>query len=69
MSVSCQAGEAVNRRIACGFALLEGLFDPHQLLVRGRDAVDVADELGEVWPVVVRPGPIGTGYLGVLQCR
>ena len=53
--------------LARGFALLESLFDPHQLLVGGGEAVDVADEPGEVGPVVVRPGPVGAGYLGVLH--
>ena len=53
--------------LARGFPLLESLFDPDQLLVGGGEAVDVADEPGEVGPVVVRPGPVGTGYLGVLH--
>ena len=65
--MSCPAGGAEEQALARGFALLESLFDPDQLLVGGGEAVDVADEPGEVGPVVVRPGPVGTGYLGVLH--
>ena len=39
---------SAEQALARGFALLEGLFDPHQLLVGGGEVVDVADEAGEV---------------------
>ena len=67
MSVSCPAGGAVNRRSRAASRFSRACSTRMQLLVGGGEAVDVADEPGEVGPVVVRPGPVGAGYLGVLH--
>ena len=48
-------------------ALTTGRGDPLQLLRRGGQVVDLADEPGQVGPVVVAPRLVGARHLGVLD--
>ena len=53
--------------LAVGLPLLDGPLDRRQLLGARRQVVDLADEPGQVGPVVVGPRPVGAGDLGVLH--